>query len=460
MQFPRSTSDDNIDFKYRPLDRSEPSIRLIQILPELSDDGRIQCTITHTTTSAEYKCLSYQWRDKTPTHTILIDGKIFTIPHNLFNFFTAAHDKAASEGPAALGPYWMDALCIDQSNVLERNHQVAQMSKIYAGARCVYIWLGKMDVLSIAPVIQQGNEKTSPSERFLRNKVACRDFITCVVGNGYWTRAWIIQEFMLASHIIVWLNDRCMTFADLAISLDVVYRVEPFYQEIDNFLEKWDRRSYQYGDLICMLIRFRHARCYDPRDRIFSLLSLVRGEGQDLQVDYGISRAELAAEVLRQSPSSFCFCTAVFVAQALGVEYTEPPFINPKTTLPCLELPWYIWGDPIGTAYCNTCPCTSTISISRDRDTGVIRHITYWYNSYPVHTLILPKDNLEMTYEGDRFFLRMPFNFLRRFRYADHVELCLHTQRNDRKTRDSSAGYPRICQGTSDAELGSSSLIA
>ncbi|KAI1596671.1 HET domain containing protein, partial [Pyrenophora tritici-repentis] len=268
------------------------------------------------------------------------DEDIFTIPHNLFNFFTAAHDKAASEGPAALGPYWMDALCIDQSNVLERNHQVAQMSKIYAGARCVYIWLGKMDVLSIAPVIQQGNEKTSPSERFLRNKVACRDFITCVVGNGYWTRAWIIQEFMLASHIIVWLNDRCMTFADLAISLDVVYRVEPFYQEIDNFLEKWDRRSYQYGDLICMLIRFRHARCYDPRDRIFSLLSLVRGEGQDLQVDYGISRAELAAEVLRQSPSSFCFCTAVFVAQALGVEYTEPPFINPKTTSDRNGLVW------------------------------------------------------------------------------------------------------------------------
>jgi hypothetical protein len=36
-----------------------------------------------------------------------------------------------TEGPRHL---WVDAVCIDQANVKERNHQVAQMGTIYANA--------------------------------------------------------------------------------------------------------------------------------------------------------------------------------------------------------------------------------------------------------------------------------------------------------------------------------------
>jgi hypothetical protein len=38
---------------------------------------------------------------------------------------------------------WIDALCIDQSSIDERNHQVAQMGAIFQGATVVRIWLGK-----------------------------------------------------------------------------------------------------------------------------------------------------------------------------------------------------------------------------------------------------------------------------------------------------------------------------
>ena len=36
---------------------------------------------------------------------------------------------------------WIDAICIDQNNVLERNHQVRNMVRIYAQAEHVLIWL-------------------------------------------------------------------------------------------------------------------------------------------------------------------------------------------------------------------------------------------------------------------------------------------------------------------------------
>ena len=40
---------------------------------------------------------------------------------------------------------WADAICIDQSSVLERNSQVKLMKSIYASAELVLAWLGSAD---------------------------------------------------------------------------------------------------------------------------------------------------------------------------------------------------------------------------------------------------------------------------------------------------------------------------
>lgn len=54
-------------FSHQALDYRESSIRLIQILPDLSTDGYIQCRILHLTINAEYACLSYRWGAELPT---------------------------------------------------------------------------------------------------------------------------------------------------------------------------------------------------------------------------------------------------------------------------------------------------------------------------------------------------------------------------------------------------------
>lgn len=38
--------------------------------------------------------------------------------------------------------YWIDAICIDQENELDRGHQVGMMGDIYGGASRVIAWLG------------------------------------------------------------------------------------------------------------------------------------------------------------------------------------------------------------------------------------------------------------------------------------------------------------------------------
>lgn len=37
---------------------------------------------------------------------------------------------------------WIDAVCIDQTNLLERNHQVGMMGDVYRNAMQVRAWLG------------------------------------------------------------------------------------------------------------------------------------------------------------------------------------------------------------------------------------------------------------------------------------------------------------------------------
>jgi hypothetical protein len=66
----------------------------------------------------------------------LQDGKTFPVRRYLWDFLKR---KQADDNGHFL---WIDAICIDQTSVLERNHQVAMMGRIYAEADDVFAWLG------------------------------------------------------------------------------------------------------------------------------------------------------------------------------------------------------------------------------------------------------------------------------------------------------------------------------
>lgn len=125
-------------FAHSDLDDTLGSIRLLRIFPELSKDGFVQCQIWHSNITAAYKCLSYVWGDDNDQQTILVNGKEFVCRSNLKRFLDVARIKHSGHHEA----FWIDALCIDQQNVSERNKQVAQMGDIYAHAKCVIAWLG------------------------------------------------------------------------------------------------------------------------------------------------------------------------------------------------------------------------------------------------------------------------------------------------------------------------------
>jgi hypothetical protein len=77
-------------------------------------------------------------------HSIICDGRILKVTANLKDALRMLTGLLTSQTP---GPtyYWIDALCMNQQDVLERNAQVAKMAEIYLKAQSVIVWLGKED---------------------------------------------------------------------------------------------------------------------------------------------------------------------------------------------------------------------------------------------------------------------------------------------------------------------------
>lgn len=138
-------------FTHTPLDLEEDQIRLSSLHRQpLAISGCIQLRI-HTfrrNACPEYDALSYVWGPESPGHNILLNGKSFRVRDNLYAFLKNALSGAIKNashpdrGKYYVKYLWIDQLCIDQSSVLEKNHQVQRMAEIYKGAGTVVAWLG------------------------------------------------------------------------------------------------------------------------------------------------------------------------------------------------------------------------------------------------------------------------------------------------------------------------------
>jgi hypothetical protein len=91
-------------FTHEPLDHNKPSIRLLNVKPDLSPDGLIQCTLARSTITTSYICLSYVWGKATPCYKILVNGKAMSVRQNLFDFLCEMRTKGV---PRRL---WIDAI--------------------------------------------------------------------------------------------------------------------------------------------------------------------------------------------------------------------------------------------------------------------------------------------------------------------------------------------------------------
>jgi len=146
---------------YLPLDLSKNQIRLLWIRPEC-EGPEIVCflrILTIENAPKNYGCLSYCWGDTAHTSGIQLvhcfDDEDQELGYSVADFQVTTNLELALRRLRLKDrqfPIWIDALCINQSNIDERTHQVAFMRQIYSGASSVIIWLGESEKYSITAI--------------------------------------------------------------------------------------------------------------------------------------------------------------------------------------------------------------------------------------------------------------------------------------------------------------------
>jgi hypothetical protein len=137
------------NYAYTPLDRITESIRIIRLLPDQTLLGPLLCELIieklDPANPPAYEAVSYTWDGQTPSDDRYItyvcssgesDNKKITITKNCEDVLR--HIRL----PRSIRYIWIDSICINQTSVEEKSHQVDLMGEIYTYAQRVLIWLG------------------------------------------------------------------------------------------------------------------------------------------------------------------------------------------------------------------------------------------------------------------------------------------------------------------------------
>jgi hypothetical protein len=133
------------DYKYTPLPDND-WIRLLQIEAQSDvDNFTVSLKVIRLDENViPYTTLSYTWGrnsdgDASLSRTLLLDNGVICITENLRDCLGRVQPQHG-EQPLLL---WVDAVCINQNDIAERNSQVAMMADIYRKASALIIWLGE-----------------------------------------------------------------------------------------------------------------------------------------------------------------------------------------------------------------------------------------------------------------------------------------------------------------------------
>jgi hypothetical protein len=172
-----------------------------------------------------FTALSYAWACHThpDTFPILCNGRQLYVHHNLFTALPYIARRYMSQKALAT-PYWIDAICINQTDDEEKTSQIRLMNRIYGKADRVLAWLGLTftpesqafipRAIELLPLLirefarsRQPNSgmKLTPNFKVDRQLGYLGregwEAIIHLIRNSYFRRVWMVQEIALAKEI-------------------------------------------------------------------------------------------------------------------------------------------------------------------------------------------------------------------------------------------------------------------
>jgi Heterokaryon incompatibility protein (HET) len=177
-----------------------------------------------------YDALSYCWGDSKETYPLAMStisyklsasreptldyepsrNGTLQIQQNLHSFLLRLRQKRHNRF------IWIDAICIDQNNPLDKDNQIPLMRDIYEYAECVYIWLGEATpvekgAIQIIPALTEKLLSVSRSARIDPRNPSSFELaglpppsheiwkaFGAIMTRPWWSRLWTLQEVVVA----------------------------------------------------------------------------------------------------------------------------------------------------------------------------------------------------------------------------------------------------------------------
>lgn len=173
---------------------------------------------------------------------------------------------------------WVDELCIDLDDVLERNHQVGLSREIYVNAKAVLTFLG--DYSPETKLILESFKKAKAGGLAEIFFTEFRDAWRCFSDLPIFSRVWILQEMLVSRHLVLisgdsvipWPKRTKITVVPKPINNSIVHRMIENESLNEEFLD--------------ILLAASQYECSDARDKVFGVLGLV---DEAIRPDYSLS---------------------------------------------------------------------------------------------------------------------------------------------------------------------------
>jgi hypothetical protein len=316
---PRTLGDTS--FRYVELHTEESEIRLVRILPETS--SVIQCELLHTSLAnpRSYIAISYAWGDLEETRSIILDGHEVPITENLWQALQRLRSRSF---PVII---WADALCINQQNANERNHQIRTMSDIYSKAYGVAAWLGpeadnSHEAIDLMHEILEADIKEEGRGWLVRDIINSRrrrpyfQSLISLFQRDYWKRLWVVQEITNAADVTVYCGSSAIPWTTYAAASRLFQKYGPELDAAEleispegftptptsssrwstalsvngpGWLRDQNTLKGSTAGLLPALLFYRDRSCTDPRDKVYGTLGMLSPyERSEFLVDYNL----------------------------------------------------------------------------------------------------------------------------------------------------------------------------
>jgi hypothetical protein len=294
----------------RPLE-----IRVVDIMPAKSFDDELVCYLRTVSLAQKpyYEALSYTWGDSADRRQIKLNDKPFAVTANLWT--ALLYLRSCSE----VRSIWIDALSINQSDLIERNFMVSQMHTIYNRAQKTIAWLGEATEKSNEAIrfFNQRSKDGAPfcsmlhpnvfhgrainKEPIPENELKIWEALADFFGRPWWTRAWVVQEVGCAHHWEIQCGTTTFNGVQLpTIMFDIMKAREqtfalPLHLSflIDNFFGISQMQFLEPVGLGPILAINRHRDAKDDRDKVYAFANMVCPPIPELYPNYEESVEEL-----------------------------------------------------------------------------------------------------------------------------------------------------------------------